>query len=205
MTGAVSTTRKIGGSLESLKTQAASVAGKFSQSNAVKSVDEASTFNPESVKGLASGGSGAGGKGNKLEGVKYAALQNHSKNGGFECSTLECEAQKRRQQNALEWEKFLKYDIPKTIINAVVNSVAGVLGDATKNLLSGVFGGNKLYCVKDGAAFTIETKDKLDCLKAGGKVVDCNDPNSSTNETLSSRFLSFSVFNAFRKSSVRLL
>jgi|GEM_PF-919877 len=182
VTGAVSTTRKIGGSLESLKTQAASVAGKFSQSNAVKSVDEASTFNPESVKGLASGGSGAGGKGNKLEGVKYAALQNHSKNGGFECSTLECEAQKRRQQNALEWEKFLKYDIPKTIINAVVNSVAGVLGDATKNLLSGVFGGNKLYCVKDGAAFTIETKDKLDCLKAGGKVVDCNDPNSSTND-----------------------
>ena len=111
------------GAFEKLRGAADKSASNFSGGSAMGSLDKAAA---DAVQiGAGAGGSGGLGEGDKTKGANnYDNKYKHERSG----ESLAEAAAKARQQKALEWEFFKKYEIKKTIVNAVVNAFATTLG-----------------------------------------------------------------------------
>ena len=110
--------------------------GYFSGASAIKSADSANSvkMNEKIGDGAGFGGTGYGG-GKGYKGPSDRGPGNSHKHSG-ECNTLACQAAKKRQDKALEWEFFLKYDLKKKFIEAGVNLATGIISDAVKDAAS---------------------------------------------------------------------
>jgi hypothetical protein len=123
----------------------------------VKSADAANAIkmNDKLVDG--STGSSYDGQGfGKGTSVKDPSKNGYNNNFGkgdhFNCSTLACEAAKQRQKNALEWEKYLQYDLPKEFIKMGVGAISSFVEKSAKNIASMIWGEDidgvtRYYCL----------------------------------------------------------
>jgi len=167
------------GLLSKLKAQAAKSANNFNVRSAVAGVDS-SVFGSEDAAAVGGFGEGGGSAGSS-RGGSGSGITNKSGSSGFRCSTLQCEADKQRQNQALEWEKFLKYDIKKTLVSSVVQSVADEAGTRAGELandLAVVLTGKEVYyCLystdkakdeagKDQTLCTVNTMTKIKITKS---------------------------------------
>ena len=109
--------------LDKLRAQGDKAASNFSDASASRGLDNAAA---QAINADANGGSGAGSSGVGSKNPSNSTNKNSHSNQG-ECKTLACEAEKKRQEKALEWEFFKKYEIPKQIINAVVSGFTSSL------------------------------------------------------------------------------
>ena len=123
------------GAFEKLRAAADKSAGNFSGGSAMRSLDKAAADALEIGKG--SGGMGAGGDSDQTAKTSGNSVNGYDRNRSGE--TLAEQAAKMRQQKALEWEFYKKYEIPKQIINAIVGAVSSVLGDFIKDKLMSAF------------------------------------------------------------------
>lgn len=120
---------------DKLRSQADRAASNFSGVSAMNSLDKAASDSIDIGKG--SGGLGAGGESEKTTKPSNSTTKyEHSRSG----ESLEEIAAKKRQEKALEWEFFKKYEIPKQIINALVSSVSTTLGKFVSGKLEGALG-----------------------------------------------------------------
>ena len=126
--------------------------GYFSGASAIKSADSANSvkMNDKIGDGAGFGGTGHGSSGGYKGPSNHGPNNSHKHSG--ECNTLACQAAKKRQDKALEWEFFLKYDIPKKFIEAGIGLATGLLTDAVKKGVSllwneDVDGITKYYCL----------------------------------------------------------
>ncbi len=126
------------GAFEKLRAAADKSAGNFSGGSAIRSLDKAAADALEIGKG--GGGMGAGGDSEKTGKTSGNSVKGYEHNRSGE--TLAEAAAKLRQQKALEWEFYKKYEIPKQIINAIVGAVSGVIGDFIKSSLTDALGMN---------------------------------------------------------------
>ena len=137
--GATNTPNSVDSSAaDRLRAKANAQGGYFSGASAVKSADAANAIkmNDKLVDG--STGSSYDGQGfGKGTSVKDPSKNNHNNNfgkGDMKCTTLACEAAKQRQQAALEWEKYLKYDLPKKFIELGFDIGKTFLSDSAKKI-----------------------------------------------------------------------
>jgi hypothetical protein len=149
------------GAFEKLRGAADKSASNFSGGSAMNSLDKAAA---DAVQiGAGAGGAGGLGEGEKTKGGgNYDNKYKHERSG----ESLAEAAAKARQQKALEWEFFKKYEIKKTIVNAVVNAFATTLGEfISGNMKSalGMSGGGSPAYVCLGPA-------------SGKKIEDCHNP-----------------------------
>ncbi|OGR62188.1 MAG: hypothetical protein A2X31_03385 [Elusimicrobia bacterium GWB2_63_22] len=124
------------GAFEKLRAAADKSAGNFSGGSAMNSLDKAAADALEIGKGA--GGMGAGGDSDKTGKTSGNSVKGYEHNRSGE--SLAEMAAKQRQQKALEWEFFKKYEIKKQIINAIVGAVSGVLGDFVKGNMTSALG-----------------------------------------------------------------
>ncbi|MHB0994959.1 MAG: hypothetical protein ACYC2I_01175, partial [Elusimicrobiales bacterium] len=124
------------GAFEKLRAAADKSAGNFSGGSAIRSLDKAAADALEIGKG--GGGMGAGGDSEKTGKTSGNSVKGYEHNRSGE--TLAEAAAKLRQQKALEWEFYKKYEIPKQIINAIVGAVTNVMGEFIKDKLMSAFG-----------------------------------------------------------------
>ncbi len=137
--GATNTPNSVDSSAaDRLRAKANAQGGYFSGASAVKSADAANAIkmNDKLVDG--STGSSYDGQGfGKGTSVKDPSKNNHNNNfgkGDMKCTTLACEAAKQRQQAALKWEEYLKYDLPKKFIELGFDIGKTFLSDSAKKI-----------------------------------------------------------------------
>lgn len=123
------------GAFEKLRGAADKSASNFSGGSAMGSLDKAAA---DAVQlGAGAGGAGGLGEGDKTKGSNnYDNKYKHERSG----ESLAEQAAKERQKKALEWEFFKKYEIKKTIVNAVVNAFATTLGKFLTNQMEDALG-----------------------------------------------------------------
>lgn len=124
------------GAFEKLRAAADKSAGNFSGGSAIRSLDKAAADALEIGKG--GGGMGAGGDSDKTGKTSGNSVKGYEHNRSGE--SLAEAAAKLRQQKALEWEFYKKYEIPKQIINAILGAVTNVMGEFIKDKLMSAFG-----------------------------------------------------------------
>ena len=121
------------GAYEKLRSQADRSASNFSGTSAMNSLDKAASDAIDIGKG--GGGLGAGGDSEKTGKPSNSTTKyDHSRSG----ETLEEAAAKLRQQKALDWEFFKKYEIKKQIITAIVGAVSTSIGKFVGDSIDGV-------------------------------------------------------------------
>lgn len=169
------------GAFEKLRGQADKSASNFSGGSAMNSLDKAAA---DAVQlGAGTGGAGGLGEGEKTKGGNnYDNKYKHERSG----ESLAEAAAKARQQKALEWEFFKKYEIKKTIVNAVVNAFATTLGEfISGNMKSalGMSGGGAPEYVCLTQIRPLPETDPLFCdLKTNTKIKDrSSDEKTITN------------------------
>ncbi|NLH39156.1 MAG: hypothetical protein GX445_03735 [Elusimicrobia bacterium] len=132
------------GAFEKLRTQADAAAGYFSGANARESLEDAAAA--INAKGSADGGFGALNDGDKNTNPSNSSLQGtFSFSVGDPCSgSVENQIACENAKKANEFKNFLKYDLPKSILqsavdNILVNGVLKPVGDkvakATKSMV----------------------------------------------------------------------
>lgn len=104
---------------EQLRNKAGRSAGHFTDGSAVTGVDKAAA---EAVNIKGAGSRGYGGKGDKTKGPSNSSIKNSRSRSG---ETLAEMAAKQRQQKALEWEFYKKYDIKKQIFELAMTNIVG--------------------------------------------------------------------------------
>jgi hypothetical protein len=124
------------GAFEKLRAAADKSAGNFAGDSAIRSLDKAAADALEIGKG--GGGMGAGGDSDKTGKTSNNSTKGYEHNRSGQ--SLSEKAAELRQQKALEWEFYKKYEIPKQIINAIVGAVSSVLGDFIKSNLTSALG-----------------------------------------------------------------
>ena len=121
------------GAFEKLRAQADKSAGNFSGGSAMNSLDKAAA---DAVNISGSGGLGAGGESEKIKGGSGSTTKyDHNRSG----ESLAEAAAKARQQKALEWEFFKKYEFKKQLLTAVFGAISTTVGkfvgDTVGNIL----------------------------------------------------------------------
>lgn len=110
------------GAFEKLRAQADRSAGNFSGGSAMNSLDKAAA---DAVNISGAGGLGAGGESEKIKGGSGSTTKyDHNRSG----ETLAEAAAKARQQKALEWEFFKKYEFKKQLLTAVFGAISTTVG-----------------------------------------------------------------------------
>ena len=111
------------GAFEKLRSQADKAAGNFNGDSSITSLDKA-------VADSVDLGRGAGGLGGGAEGEKYRSPTGSSIRDNATHSDKESLAEKlaaERAEEALKWEFYQKYEIPKKIIEAMLGGFTGAL------------------------------------------------------------------------------
>ncbi len=120
------------GAFEKLRSQADRSAGNFSGGSAMNSLDKAAA-DAANVSGA--GGLGAGGDSEKTGRPSGSTTKyDHNRSG----ETLEEAAAKARQQKALEWEFFKKYEFKKQLLTAVFGAVSTEVGKWVGGTVGGI-------------------------------------------------------------------
>lgn len=121
---------------DKLRAKAAVQGGYFSGASATKAADSAYGVKMNEKLGDASG-SGFGGTGYG-GGAAHQGFKNSNVNGHYKpfsnCTTLACKAAETRQQHALQWEKYLKYDLPQKFIEMGVDIFKNFASESGKRL-----------------------------------------------------------------------
>lgn len=163
------------GAYESLRSQANNAAGEFSGGSAMNSLDKAAADSVDVGKGL--GGAGGLSSGDKTGDTKdYDNKYTHQRSG----QSLAEKAAEERQEQALQWEFFKKYEIPKQIINAVVGAVAkeigGFVGDTVHGILNPSTPQPTQYCWKPSGSGWVKAFPWSSCTDKDGKAASmCSD------------------------------
>ncbi len=163
------------GAFEKLRSAADKSAGNFNGGSAISSLDKAAADAPQI-------GSGSGGLGYGQDSAATTKPSNsnnkyeHNRSG----ESLEEMAAKHRMQKALEWEDFKKYEIPKQIINAIVEAVGGVMKDLVDDKLRTIL---KMYppgsyCWQPAVCPDGNCADKVKEYKKTAPVDLCYDPGA---------------------------
>ncbi len=138
------------GSYENLRGQADRAASNFGGGSSYSSLEKAAG---ESMHVPGGPGGMTGSDGEKFSRPAGSSVKDHRQMGGESLAQM---AARMRMQKALEWEFFLKYDIPKQIINALVSGVAGSLQEMAKKATNSLTGqgpgpeAKKMYCGNAG-------------------------------------------------------
>lgn len=137
--GATNTPNSVDSSAaDRLRAKANAQGGYFSGASAVKSADAANAIkmNDKLVDGsTGSSYDGTGyGHGKGWKDPSNRGADNRFNRGSFECKTLTCEAAKKRQDAALKWEEYLKYDLPKEFIKMGMGALSGFITDSAKKI-----------------------------------------------------------------------
>lgn len=133
------------GAFEKLRAQADKSAGNFSGGSAMNSLDKAAA---DAVDIRGAGGMGAGGDSEKIKGGSGSTTKyDHNRSG----ETLAEAAAKARQQKALEWEFFKKYEFKKQLLTAVFGAISTEVGKFVGGAVGGVLNPSPpsppaLYC-----------------------------------------------------------
>ncbi len=163
------------GAFEALRSQANKAAGEFSGGSAMNSLDKAAADSVDVGKGL--GGAGGLSDGEKTGKTNdYDNKYTHQRSG----QSLAEKAAEERQEQALQWEFFKKYEIPKQIINAVVGAVAkeigGFVGDTVHGILNPSTPQPTQYCWKPSGSGWVKAFPWSSCTDKDGKAASmCND------------------------------
>ncbi|MDD5208754.1 MAG: hypothetical protein PHV36_05160 [Elusimicrobiales bacterium] len=120
------------GAFEKLRSQADKSAGNFSGGSAMNSLDKAAA---EAANVSGAGGLGAGGDSEKTGRPSGSTTKyDHNRSG----ESLEEAAAKARQQKALEWEFFKKYEFKKQLLTAVFGAISSEVGKWVGETVKGV-------------------------------------------------------------------
>ncbi len=163
------------GAFEALRSQANKAAGEFSGGSAMNSLDKAAADSVDVGKGL--GGAGGLSDGEKTGKTSdYDNKYTHQRSG----QSLAEKAAEERQEQALQWEFFKKYEIPKQIINAVVGAVAkeigGFVGDTVHGILNPSTPQPKQFCWKPSGSGWVKAFPWSSCTDKDGKAASmCSD------------------------------
>jgi hypothetical protein len=137
------------GAYESLRGQADKAASNFSGGSGMGSLERAAG---ESIN-VPGGPGGMPGQDDEKSGKPSLNSTKDVRQMGGE--SLAQMAARMRMQKALEWEFYLKYDIPKQLINALIGGVAGSLQEMAKKATNSLTGQDSTakpkYCGRSGA------------------------------------------------------
>lgn len=161
------------GAFEKLRAAADKSAGNFSGGSAIRSLDKAAADALEIGKG--GGGMGAGGDSEKTGKTSGNSVKGYEHNRSGQ--TLAEKAAEMRQQKALEWEFYKKYEIPKKFIEAIVGAITSSLGKFIGGAVDGVLNpsGKPAKCwwpVNSSLPIKPENyaQNREDCIKYGATV-----------------------------------
>ena len=183
--------------IEQLRAQGDAQGGYFSGAKAIEALDNANSVKISGKPGDGPGegfGGGGFGHGDGYKGPQKGDHHNSHKHSG-KCDTLACKAAEARQQKALEWEFFWKYDLPKDIAKTFINALTKEASDWLVGKIFKKKGGPSEYvclaaqskdvvplCRKDNLVEVARTKDEetyKSWKTGGGDQCPCGKPPAS--------------------------